>query len=94
VKENERGQQLEISVNTLEKWQNIVDIMAGLIDIPAALTMRLVESEIEVFSASQNEDNPYHPGDHEHLLGSGLYCETVINSNDKLLVPNALTDEK
>jgi GAF domain-containing protein len=94
MKENEQSQQLEISVDTLNKWQNIVDIMAKLIGIPAALIMRLVESDIEVFVSSQSDRNPYHPGDHEHFFGSGLYCETVINTNEKLLVPNALIDEK
>ncbi|MCD4717978.1 MAG: GAF domain-containing protein [Desulfobacterales bacterium] len=94
MKENEQSQQLEVSVDTLNKWQNIVDIMAELVGIPTALIMRLVESNIEVFIASQTDGNPYHPGDHEHFLGSGLYCETVIKANDKLLIPNALTDEK
>jgi GAF domain-containing protein len=94
MKENEQSPQVEISEDTLNKWQSIVDIMAELIGIPAALIMRLVESDIEVFISSQSDGNPYHPGDHEHFLASGLYCETVINSNDKLLVPNALTDEK
>jgi transcriptional regulator with GAF, ATPase, and Fis domain len=84
----------EIPEDTLRKWQNIVDIVAELIGVPAALIMRLVESDIEVFVSSQSDGNPYHPGDHEHLLGSGLYCETVINTNDKLLIPNALVDEK
>lgn len=90
----QRPIQIEISEDTINKWQNIVNIMAELIDIPAALIMRIVESDIEVFVSSQSDGNPYHPGDHEHLLGSGLYCETVIKSNDKLLIPNALKDEK
>lgn len=94
MKENEQSPQIEISEDTLNKWQNIVDIMAAVMGIPAALIMRLVESDIEVFISSQSDGNPYHPGDHEHFLGSGLYCETVINSNGKLLVPNALSDEK
>jgi GAF domain len=85
---------IEISEDVLNKWQNIIDIIAELIDIPAALIMRLVDSDIEVFASSKSEGNPYHPGDHEHFFGSGLYCETVILSNEKLLVPNALTDEK
>lgn len=94
MKENEKKPQFEISEGTLNKWQNIVDIMAELIGIPAALIMRLVESDIEVFVSSQSDGNPYHPGDRENFLGSGLYCETVIKTNDKLLIPNALTDEK
>ena len=85
---------IDIPENTLNKWQNIVDIMAELIGIPAALIMRLVESDIEVFVSSRSDGNPYRSGDHEHFLGSGLYCETVISTNDKLLNPNALADEK
>ncbi|MEW6674264.1 MAG: GAF domain-containing protein [Thermodesulfobacteriota bacterium] len=94
MKENEESYPLEIQADILNKWQNIVDIIAELIGIPAALIMRLADPDIEVFVSSQSDGNPYHPGDHEHFLGSGLYCETVINAKDKLLVPNALTDEK
>ena len=94
MKENGQSPQVEISDDTLNRWQKIIDIMAELIGVPAALVMRLVESDIEVFISSQSDGNPYHPGDHEHFLGSGLYCETVINTNDKLLIPNALADEK
>ncbi len=86
--------QIELPEETLKKWQSVVDIMAELIGIPAALIMRLLETDIEVFVSSNSEGNPYDPGDHEHFLGSGLYCETVINTNDKLLMPNALKDKK
>jgi transcriptional regulator with GAF, ATPase, and Fis domain len=94
MKENIQPPELEIQEDTIEKWQNITDILAKLIGVPAALIMRLVESDIEVFVSSQSDGNPYHPGDHEHFLGSGLYCETVINTNHELLIPNALSDEK
>ena len=86
--------QIEIAKDILSKWQNIVDIMAELIGIPAALIMRLVESDIEVFISSKSQGNPYNVGDREYFLGSGLYCETVINSKNKLLIRNALEDEK
>jgi len=56
--------------------------------------MRIVDEDIEVFVSSQSAGNPYHPGHKEHLLGSGLYCETVIKTKEHLLVPNALDDEK
>ena len=88
------NEQIKISEDILKRWQNIVDIMAELIGVPAALIMRLVESDIEVFVSSKSQGNPYNSGDREHFLGSGLYCETVIGSNNKLLIPNALTDEK
>lgn len=85
---------IEVSEDTLKKWQEIVNLIATLIDIPAALIMRLLETDIEVLVSSRSEGNPYQPGDHEKFFGSGLYCETVINTNHKLIVPNALADEK
>jgi len=83
-----------IPESTMENWQSIVDILAEIIEIPAALIMRLVDEDIEVFSASHSKGNPYHPGDREHFENSGLYCETVIKTRDRLLVPNALKDVK
>lgn len=89
-----KNNQIEITKDVLKKWQNIVDILADLIGIPSALIMRLVETDIEVFVSSKSHANPYNPGDREHFQGSGLYCEAVIRSNDKLLIPNALKNEK
>lgn len=88
-----KSYKIEVPEKILGKWQNIADILAELIAVPAALIMRLVETDIEVFISSQTDGNPYHPGDREHFLGSGLYCERVIKSNGRLLVPNALKDE-
>ena len=76
----------------LRNWQGIVDILAEIAKIPAALIMRVDDPEIEVLQASGNPANPYHAGDREQLWGSGLYCETVITTQAKLMVPNALED--
>lgn len=76
------------------EWQSIIDLTAKIVNIPAALIMRVVKEDIEVFISSHSPNNPYHPGDKEHLIGSGLYCETVINTQNKLLIPNALKSEK
>ncbi len=84
---------IEVPQSTLETWQSIVDILAEIVGIPAALIMRLSDPDIEVFVASRSKDNPYHVRDKEHYLGSGLYCETVIKSGEKLQVVNALADE-
>ncbi|MHC4872676.1 MAG: GAF domain-containing protein [Planctomycetota bacterium] len=83
----------EIPESTLKRWQETIDLLAALIDVPAALIMRLTKKDIEVFVSSKSEGNPYHPGDKEHFLGSGLYCETVLKTGKKLFIPNALTDE-
>ena len=84
--------QFVVPVTTLENWQRILDILAKIIGIPAALIMRLVDDDIEVFVASKSPGNPYHPGDKEHFENSGLYCERVIKTREQLLVPNALSD--
>ena len=85
--------QIDVSDAKLTAWQEIVDTMAEIIGIPAGLIMRLNDPDIEVFVSSTGQDNPYHPGDKEKVWGSGLYCETVIKTRDRLLVPNALADE-
>ncbi len=83
---------LTIKDDTIKGRQEIVDILAQFCDIPAALIMRLQQPDIEVLVSSQSEGNPYHPGDKEYFADSGLYCETVIKSQEKLLVPDALSD--
>ena len=90
---NEKELDLDIPNDIIQKWQNIVDIMAKQIGVPSGLIMRIVDSDIEVFVSSQTPDNPYRPGEREYLYGSGLYCETVIKTKGEVLVPNALSDE-
>ena len=76
----------------LKKLQSVVDIMASLLKVPAGLIMRLNGEYIEVFVSSNTSENPYKVGNKERFANSGLYCETVINSNAMLMVPNALKD--
>lgn len=85
---------MDIAQNFINDWQEITDILAQVCDVPAALIMKLSGPDIEVLVSSQNEGNPYSPGDKEYFEDSGLYCETVIKSKNKLLVPDALADEK
>ncbi|MFW5753643.1 MAG: PAS domain S-box protein [Marinilabiliaceae bacterium] len=76
----------------LAKWQEIADLIARIMNIPAALIMKTEDELMEVFVSSQTENNPYKPGDKEHW--HGLYCETVIKTQQKLCIPNALKDKK
>lgn len=80
----------DIPLSLLDEWQSIVDLMAEIIDIPVGLIMRAAGKDVEVLLSSQTQGNPYHAGEKEQLWGSGLYCEAVIQTMDKLLVPNAL----
>jgi len=72
----------------IEKWQSLLDLIAKIMDVPSALIMKLNQESIEVFQKSQTEGNPYENGDKEELI-YGLYCETVIGKQEKLLVSDA-----
>jgi signal transduction histidine kinase/ActR/RegA family two-component response regulator len=75
----------------IENCQVMLNNLAEVSQVPAALIMRVEEPFIEVFSTSESTGNPYKPGDKELL--PGLYCERVIKTQEKLLVPNALKDK-
>jgi anti-anti-sigma regulatory factor len=75
----------------LKKWQGIADLLAEIISVPAALIMKTENECMEVFISSQSENNPYHVG--ERAKWYGLYCETVIKTQNKLLIPNATKDK-
>ncbi|MFP4521350.1 MAG: GAF domain-containing protein [Fibrobacterota bacterium] len=86
--------ELYIPHDTLNSWQEILDLLVKVLEIPAALIMRLKPPHIEVFLSEGDAENPYKPGDREIFDGSGLYCERVIKSEKSLHVPNALKDKK
>ncbi len=76
----------------LQKWQEIVDILSDILNVPAALIMKVNPPYIEVFKANKSKDNPFKEKQVYNL--AGVYCEEVINSKKKLVVPNALKDNK
>ncbi|MBW6537348.1 MAG: PAS domain-containing sensor histidine kinase [Mariniphaga sp.] len=78
----------EIDEHILIKWQNWLDLIARLANIPAALIKKLNEDNIEVFLKSNSTGNPYHTNE-KTLLGNGLYCENVIGTQHKLLLADA-----
>jgi len=81
-----------IPSEVLEGWQSLVNTVAEIISVPAALIMKVDSPYIEVFCSSESKGNPYKAGDREHL--DGLYCEKVIKTRDKLLIPNASKDSE
>ncbi|MDZ7672839.1 MAG: diguanylate cyclase [Halanaerobiales bacterium] len=83
---------IEIPEEIITSWQKITDIIAELTGVTASLIMKVNPPYMEVFRSSQTKDNPYNVGDKEKL--PGLYYEEVIKTDQKLLVPNALKDDK
>lgn len=83
----------DVDKNFTDRWQKIIDLIAKIFHIPAALIMQVTHESMNVFLASNNKDNPYREGSDEHL-GCGLYCETVLGKNDELLIKNALNNNE
>ena len=84
---------LQVPPNIIQKWQEIVDLLAEVLSVPSALIMKVEPPNIRVFLRSASEGNPYHR-DELASLNTGLYCETVMNTRRLLLVPDALSDRE
>jgi two-component system sensor histidine kinase/response regulator len=80
---------LAVPEQLLKGWQAALDSTAEILAVPVVLVMRIVGLRIEVFVSSQTPTNPYRPGESEHLLESGLYCESVIRTREPLEVADA-----
>lgn len=80
----------DINDDLLKKWQEIADLIAKIMSVPAALIMKTENKYMEVFVSSKTDQNPYKPGDKEKW--DGLYCETVIKTQKELVIPDATAD--
>jgi signal transduction histidine kinase len=76
----------------VQKWQGVVNLVADIVKVPASLIMKVEPPEIAVLVASESKGNPYERGE-KAPLNTGLYCETVMRTRQRLLVPNAVEDE-
>jgi hypothetical protein len=81
----------DITSSIIEKWQSLLNATAKIMGVPAGLIMKLNEDSIEVLLKSSTSGNPYEVGEEAKLI-YGLYCETVIGTQKKLLVPDATKD--
>ena len=88
---SELKREISIPEEVIQKWQGIVNILTECAQVPVALIMKANPPYIEVYRYSESKNNPYTVGDKEQL--TGLYCETVIKTREKLLIPNALKDK-
>ena len=72
--------------------QSIANLVGKVCHVPSTLIMRQNPDTMEVITSSAHTDSPYATGESESL-GKGLYCETVIRSQQPLHVPDALNDK-
>lgn len=92
VNYSDSGNDFEIPVDIMEKWQRMVNIMSKLLHVPTGFIMKVNAPDIQIFTANVADTNPYHAGQNFEL--AGLYCEEVMKSDDLLCVPDALKDPK
>ena len=84
---------IQVPSEIIQKWQEVVDLLAEIMQVPSALVMRVEPPNIKVFVSSESNGNPYEPAE-VASLNTGLYCETVMKTRQPLLVPDALRDEE
>jgi diguanylate cyclase (GGDEF)-like protein len=82
----------DINDELLHQWQAMLDLLAEMMDVPAALIMRIDRHRITVVAKNLSMHNPYDIGETTQLFDSGLYCEQLIRQNAPLLIENALED--
>ena len=85
------GSKPDVPPEILLKWQSLLDIVTKFAKVPTGLIMQMYEQHIEVFLKSNTPGNPYEVGEKADLI-YGLYCETVIGTQEKLTVPDARVD--
>ena len=83
-------QDTALTEETLHKWQNVVDIMANVLNVPSAIVTRAQPPQIEVLRSSKTPQNPYRAGD--RVTMAKHYCETVLLENRKLQISYAPGD--
>lgn len=91
--QNYQVSDLPLPKDVSNKWQKLVNLAALVLNVPAALIMRVDLDKITVQNTSQTSSCPYKVGDSEQLKGE-LYCETVMNTNQLLYVDNALNHDQ
>jgi PAS domain S-box-containing protein len=84
---------IQVPSEILQKWQEIVNVVAEIVHVPSALVMKVEPPNIKVLVSSESNGNPYER-DEVAPLDTGLYCETVMKTRQSLLVPDAMRDDE
>ena len=88
-----RVQKPAIPEATLSKWQRIVDIAARIAEVPSGLVMKTDPPDHSVLATSNTDGNPYAVGT-SFELNSKLYCHSVLERYDELVVRDARADPR
>lgn len=81
----------QIPKETLANWQQLVDLVAELADVPASLIMKTDAPDHAVLITSDHPENPY-PVGLSFQLNPKLYCQGVLERDGELVVEDAKCD--
>ncbi|WP_262386374.1 hypothetical protein ROLI_044400 [Roseobacter fucihabitans] len=82
-----------VSAQTLAKWQNVVDHISQIAQVPATLIMHTQAQRHDVCVTSGGAENPYSEGQ-SFQLHDKLYCFGVFENDGELCVPDAAHDPR
>lgn len=82
----------KLGTELLQEWQSLLNAVAEVFQVPAALITRLDKGEIEILVSSESKGNPYTSGAKAQFPNSNWYCERTLKSGSMLTIPNALKD--
>jgi len=82
--------EIHIPLDLLEQWQSFLDDLTEKADIPFAAMTRIDLPHIEVLLSSNTMHTPLVAGFRGIIAGS--YCERVVSTGERLLVPDATID--
>ncbi|MTF37856.1 PAS domain S-box protein [Cyanobacterium aponinum] len=83
-----------ITKDTFQEWQRIINAITNIAGVTVGLITRVLGNQVKTIVASQNTENPYLKLSRDSVIGSGIYCEQVIRNKTKLIINNALKNQK
>ncbi len=86
---------LKIGETLLQKWQQIIDLMASITNVSATMLMRVQADgkEAEVVATNQDGENPLKPSMRLSLT-SETYCYYVMRERRMIHVPDSAKDDR
>lgn len=85
--------QIQLPPEVIQKWQEIVNLLAETLHVPSALISKAEPPNLRVVVSSETNGNPYRR-DQVAPTATGCYFETVTKTRQPLLVPDARADEQ
>mgnify|MGYP000689539521 CR=1 FL=1 len=89
--DHEQLSTMDVPPEMLASWQKSIDLMAELLEVPVGYVTRISCEQIHILLDSDNNETPLKSG-LSAPLGTGYYCEVVIDRKSAMMIPNALVD--